>query len=61
MDDIELLMLENKALRFQIQALQDEVKILRRFRQLVARASEIVKGIPTALVPPTEITRRVEP
>lgn len=57
MDDIEVLTLENKALRIQIQALQDEVKILRRFRQLVSRASEIVKGVPTALVPPTTITR----
>lgn len=57
MNDADLLMLENKALRLQIQALQDEVKILRRFRTLVGRAAEIIKGVPTAMVPPTTITR----
>lgn len=57
MEDIEILKLENKALRIQNQALQDEVKILRRFRTLVGRAAEIVKGIPTAICAPTVITR----
>ena len=57
MDDIEILMLENKALRIQNQALQDEVKILRRFCTLVGRAAEIVKAVPTAVCAPTAITR----
>lgn len=35
-------MLENKALRLQNEALKKELEILRRFRALVGRASEIV-------------------
>ena len=50
MDDIEVLRLELKAMRIKNQALEDEVRILRRFRQLVGRASEIVEHVPTALM-----------
>ncbi len=63
MDDIELLKLENKALRFQNETLKetlskhlileermlDELHVLRRFRQLVERGAEIVKRLPASL------------
>jgi len=62
-DDIDILRLENKALRFQNQQLQktvnemflkerqlaDELHFLRRFRQLVERGAQIVGKLPASL------------
>ncbi len=53
MDDIELLKLENRGLRLQNEALQDEIKILRRYRSLIERSTQIAKaleGLPTLTV-----------
>jgi len=49
MDDIEVLKLENKGLRVQNQALIDEIRILRRYRQIIERSSAIVDNIPTVM------------
>lgn len=48
MDDIEMLKLENKGLRAQNKALVDEVRILRRYRQIIERSSAIVDNMPSA-------------
>jgi hypothetical protein len=48
MDDIEMLKLENKGLRAQNKALIDEVRILRRYRQIIERSSAIVDNMPSA-------------
>jgi len=45
MDDIEILKLENKALRLQIVALEDENRILKRYRDLIARTTETLKRL----------------
>ena len=48
MDDIELLKLENKGLRAQNKGLIDEVRVLRRYRQIIERSSAIVDNMPSA-------------
>lgn len=48
MDDIELLKLENKGLRAQNKGLIDEIRVLRRYRQIVERSSAIVDNMPSA-------------
>jgi hypothetical protein len=45
MDDIELLKLELKAMRLKNRALEDEVVILRRYRKLVERSTQIAAGV----------------
>lgn len=45
MDDIEILKLENKALRIKAQKLEDELAIARRTLQLIRRAAEISQGV----------------
>jgi len=49
MDDIGLLQLENKGLRFQNEALADEIRILRRYKQIIERSTAIVDNIPTVV------------
>ena len=45
MDDIELLKLENTGLRLQNESLQDELKVLRRYRKLIERSTQIAAAM----------------
>lgn len=44
MEDINILQLEIKALRIQNQSQKAELELLRRYKQLVERAGEVVDG-----------------
>ena len=48
MDDIELLKLEMAGVRAQNKALLDEVRVLRRYRQIIERSSAIIDNMPSA-------------
>jgi hypothetical protein len=45
MDDIQILKLENNGLRIQIESLQEELRILRRYRQLIERSTQIAAAM----------------
>lgn len=45
MDDIELLKLENKGLRYAVEQQAAELRILRRYRQLIERSTQIAANI----------------
>jgi hypothetical protein len=49
MDDIEILKLENQGLRIQNKAISDEIRILRRYKQIIERSTAIVDNIPTVV------------
>jgi FtsZ-binding cell division protein ZapB len=49
MEDIEILKLELKGIRAKNAALEQEVKVLRRYRQIVERSSELVRGMPSTM------------
>lgn len=49
MIESEMLRFEIQELRAKNQALEDEVRILRRFSQLVERGAQIVKAMPAAI------------
>jgi hypothetical protein len=56
MDDIELLKLENKGLRLQNENLQDELRILRRYRQLIERSTQIAAAMESVPVSVDQMT-----